>query len=85
MYNVSYMDQLCTKMTAALKDKEAAKVTRNELNDNFNDWKKETMKQFIENYPEEFKWQLEFDDWHGAMANLTDIYSQEKIKNDEAK
>ena len=82
VYNVSFMDQLYKKAMIAAHGAESGKVAKNELEHEFNQWKKKTIEEFIESYPENYKWQLEFYDWNGAMTHLTDIYNEEKIKED---
>tara|TARA_R100000664_G_scaffold25788_1_gene35824 strand:+ start:7641 stop:8027 length:387 start_codon:yes stop_codon:yes gene_type:complete len=79
VYKVSYIDQLHLKMIESYKGKEDAKIARNELQENFQDWKKLIIEEFQEHYPEDFKYQLEFDDWKGAMDLLTDIYNEKKV------
>ena len=56
------------------------KFVANELDHEFEVWKKETMKTFVEHYPEEYRWQLEATDWQSAMNCLTEIYKKEKTK-----
>ena len=80
VYKVSFMDQLYQRSIALTLDSEVAKVTRNELNDEFDEWKKETIALFIEQYPQDYKWQLEVFDWKSAMRVLTDIYQEERYK-----
>ena len=83
VYRVSYMDQLYKKAIAMEQGEEAVKIHNNELEHEFEIWKKNTMKIFLETYPEEFKWQLEVSDWTTAMSSLTDIYKKEKLKENE--
>lgn len=78
VYKVSFMDQLYQRSIALTLDSEYAKVKRNELDTEFDDWKKQTVELFKETYPEDYKWQLEFVDWKGAMRTLTDIYQEER-------
>jgi len=80
VYKVSFMDQLYQRSIALTLDSEVAKVTRNELNDEFDEWKKETIELFMEQYPQDYKWQLEVFDWKSAMRVLTDIYQEERYK-----
>ena len=80
VYKVSFMDQLYQRSIALTLDSEVAKVTRNELDDEFDEWKKETIALFIEQYPQDYKWQLEVFDWKSAMRVLTDIYQEERYK-----
>ena len=81
VYNVSFMDQLYKQAMIAAYGTEKGKVTENELEYEFDQWKKKAIKEFQESYPERYKWQLEFNDWEGAMDNLTDIYKRDKIKH----
>ena len=80
VYKVSFMDQLYQRSIALTLDSEVAKVTRNELDDEFDEGKKETIALFIEQYPQDYKWQLEVFDWKSAMRVLTDIYQEERYK-----
>ena len=59
---------------------ESGKRVENELEYEFNLWKKEAIEEFVKYYPESYKWQLEFFDWDGAMDKLTDIYKKEKME-----
>ena len=74
------MDQLYQRSIALTLDAEIAKVRRNELNDEFDEWKKETIELFMKNYPEDYRWQLESFDWKSAMRTLTDIYQEERYR-----
>lgn len=76
VHKVSIIDEMCLIAMANLTDKEEAKILRNELESNFSDWKRQIVADFVDNYPEEFKWQLEFTDWEGAMEELTSIYKR---------
>jgi len=80
VYKVSYVDQLYQKSIALTFDSEIAKLKRNELDNEFDEWKKETIQIFKDHYPEDYKWQLEVFDWKSAMRILTDIYQEEKYK-----
>ena len=82
VYKVSFMDQLYKQAIGMAKGTEDAKVCANELDHEFEVWKKETMQAFVEYYPEEYKWQLEATDWQSAMTTLTEIYKKEKTKDD---
>jgi len=82
VYKVSFMDQIYQKSIAMSKGTEDAKICSNELNIEFDVWKKETMEVFIDSYPKEYKWQLEVTDWQSAMRALTEIYKKEKIQED---
>ena len=82
------MDQIYQRSIVLTSGSEVAKLKRNELDDEFNEWKKETIKIFMENYPEDYKWQLEFLDWEGAMNLLSNIYHEEyfeKLDNEKPK
>lgn len=79
VYKVSFMDQLYQRSIALTLDPELAKLKRNELDNEFDDWKKQTVELFKEHYPEDYKWQLEFTDWKGAMQTLTNIYHEERF------
>ena len=79
VYKVSYMDQLYTMSIENSQGKEEAKRARNELQDDFEEWKKIIVEEFREHYPKDYKWQLEFDDWDGVMDKLTDIYKEKKV------
>ena len=79
VYNVSFMQQTCKK-AIEVNGSENAKIYENELSYDFDKWKKETMQVFVENYPQEYRWQLEQTDWQTAMNSLTDIYKKEKLK-----
>jgi len=83
VYKVSFMDQTYKKAITMAHGKEHAKICNNELEYEFEIWKKETVDTFIENYPENYKWQLEVTDWQTAMKALTDIYKMEKDESDE--
>ena len=58
---------------------EEAKKIRLEQEHQFEIWKKEIIEEYIENYPHDFKWQLEFDDWKGMMDELTHIYKEKRV------
>ena len=83
VYKVSFMDQIYQRSIGMNKGKETAKLRRNELNNEFDIWKKETIKVFVENYPEDYKWQLEIVDWQSAMDSLTNIYKKEKLPSEK--
>ena len=82
VYKVSFMDQIYRQAIGMAQGSEDAKVCANELDHEFEVWKKETMQTFVDHYPVEFKWQLEATDWQSAMRALTEIYEKEKIKDD---
>ena len=81
VYNVSFMDQLYKQAMVAAYGPESGKVVDNEMEHEFNDWKKKTIEEFVSSYPESYKWQLQFNDWEGAMNNLTEIYKRDKLKH----
>ena len=81
VYKVSFMDQIYRQAIAMAKGKETAKIHCNELDYEFDKWKKETIEVFIDSYPPDYKWQLEITDWQSAMRTLTDIYRDEKLKD----
>ena len=82
VYKVAFMDQIYQRSISMSQGKEVAKLRRNELNSEFETWKKETIETFRDNYPEDYKWQLEVTDWRSAMNSLTDIYKEEKIPDE---
>lgn len=75
VYKVSLIDQLMIKILHEV-DPEEAKILRNTLQENFEEWKISTINKFLEEYPEHYKWQLEETDWNGFMERLTDIYKR---------
>ena len=75
VYKVSLIDQLMIKILHEV-DPEEAKILRNTLQENFEEWKTSTINKFLEEYPEHYKWQLEETDWNGFMERLTDIYKR---------
>ena len=74
VYRVAFADYLYEKAISDTKDPEDVKIHRNELEHNFEEWKKETMETFVEYYPEGYHWQLEVNDWNSAMRALTELY-----------
>jgi hypothetical protein len=78
VYKVSLMEQTYLMLLKDSPASEEAKRVKNEFASEFEDWKKETIEEFCESYPEEFKWQIGFEDWKGAMNVLTDIYKDKK-------
>lgn len=76
VYKVSLVDKLCVLAVETAEDEEIAKIYRNQFMETFVEWKKAFVSDFHNNYPEEYQWQLEFDDWNGAMEELTHIYSK---------
>ena len=82
VYKISFVDELCIKILQDASPEEA-KILRNTLGENFEEWKKATIEGFLEEYPTHYKWQLSYKDWEGIMDRLTDIYTQEKIPDDK--
>ena len=78
VYRVAFIDQLYKKGIALTKGSEEAKLQRNELEYDFEKWKKETMEVFVENYPEDYRWQMEVNDWSSAMRALTELYKDRR-------
>ena len=76
VYKMAVVDQMCVLAMSKIQDKEEAKILRNQMQDNFNEWKKEIIQDFKDKYPDEFDWQIEFIDWQGAMEELTSIYNK---------
>ena len=79
VYKVSFVDQLMYKVLHQV-DSEEAKILRNTLNENFEEWKRSTVTNFLEKYPQHYKWHLEETDWEGFMDRLTDIYTKGKYE-----
>jgi len=79
VYKMSYIDQMCALELEKTGNTEEAKKLRLDHQRQFDDWKEEIVEEYIENYPTDFKWQLEFDDWKGMMNELTDIYKEKKV------
>ena len=82
VYKVSFMDQIYRKAIAMSEGSEVAKLRSNELDQEFETWKEETIEIFREYYPEEYKWQLEIIDWQEAMQSLTEIYKEKKVPDE---
>jgi hypothetical protein len=78
-YKISYLDQLCALSLEKAGKKEEAKKMRLEHEQQFNEWKDLMIEEYKENYPHDYKWQLEFDDWKGMMSELTAIYKEKKV------
>ena len=78
-YKISYLDQLCALSLEKAGKKEEAKKMRLEHERQFNEWKDLMVEEYKENYPHDYKWQLEFDDWKGMMNELTAIYKEKRI------
>ena len=76
VYKMAIVDQMCVLAMSKLQDSEEAKILRNQMQDNFKEWKKEIIQDFKDKYPAEFDWQEEFIDWQGAMEELTSIYKK---------
>ena len=79
VYKVAYVDQICEQVLEKMGKTEEAKKLRIEHKEQFDDWRKSMVEEFIQHYPETYKWQLEFDDWKGMMTELTDIYKEKKV------
>ena len=79
VYKISYIDQLCAMTLEKTGKPEDAKKMRLELRQQFEDWKVEAVEDYIQSYPVDYKWQLEFNDWKGLMGELTDIYKERKV------
>lgn len=78
VYRVAFADQLCKKAVASSQGNEEAKIHQNEMEHDFEKWKQETIEVFVENYPEEYRWQMEVNDWHSAMRALTELYKERR-------
>ena len=78
VYKMSYIDQMCALALERVGEVEEAKKLRLEHEHQFNTWKEEIVEEYVENYPETYKWQLQFDDWKGMMDELTNIYKEKK-------
>lgn len=81
-YKISFVDELCCKIFKDV-DPEQAKILRNSLNENFQEWKISTMNAFLEAYPDSYKWQLEKKDWDEVLSRIDDIYEQEKFYDEK--
>ena len=79
VYKMSYVDQVCAQMVEEMGSPEEAKQIRLQYQQEFAEWKQDIAKEFVENYPEEYQWQLEFDDWEGMMKELAYIYKERKV------
>jgi len=79
VYKTSYVDQICALELEKIGNIEEAKKLRLEHQQQFNTWKEEIVEEYIESYPPDYKWQLEFDDWKGMMDELTHIYKERKV------
>ena len=80
VYNVSFVNELYKNKMMELSGMESGKIIDNELEYEFNLWKKEAIDEFVKYYPESYKYQLDFIDWDSAMNKLTDIYKKEKME-----
>jgi hypothetical protein len=78
VYKVSYVEQVCIKMVEDSGDPEEAKKIRINFEHQFEDWKGELLNDYVKNYPAEYQWHVEFDDWKGMMEELTHIYKEKK-------
>ena len=79
VYKISYIDQVCALKLEKAGNIEEAKKLRLEHRHQFDTWKEEIVEEYIQSYPADYKWQLEFDEWKGMMAQLTDIYKEKKV------
>ena len=79
VYKMSYIDQMCAMALEKAGEPEEAKKLRLEHEHQFNIWREEIVEEYLENYPSDYKWQLQFDDWKGMMDELTDIYNEKKV------
>jgi hypothetical protein len=79
VHRCAVTDQAYLKALEENGKEESAKVIRNELEDNFKEWKDKLLLEFHENYPSEFKWHLKTADWNGALQMLDDIYKEKKF------
>ena len=79
VYKMSYIDQMCALALEKVGETEEAKKLRLEHEQQFNVWKEEIVEEYIESYPSDYKWQLQFDDWKGMMDELTNIYKKKKV------
>lgn len=78
VYNVSFIEQLYTLSLEKAGMPEDAKKIKIDLDMKFEEWKGGLVKNFIENYPKEYRWQLDFTDWDGIIKEVDDIYKQGK-------
>jgi len=78
VYNVSFIEQLYTLSLEKAGMPEDAKKIKIDLDMKFEEWKIGVVKNFIENYPKEYRWQLDFTDWDGIIKEVDDIYKQGK-------
>lgn len=85
VYRISFLEQVYKQAMISLEGDEKGKIYSNELEYEFNSWKKETMELFLEYYPEKYKWHIENLNWNEAMNILTDIYNKEKFENGKPK
>lgn len=58
-------------MRAAGVSEETIKRIKNEDEHDLTTWKREVMQKFVESYPEVYKAYLGFDNWDGAMKQLS--------------
>ena len=72
-------------MQATGVSEETIKRTKNEDAHDLMTWKKEVIQKFIESYPNAYKEQLQFDNWEGAMQQLSEYKSfPEEATRDES-
>ncbi len=81
VYKIAYVDELCYKAFKDI-DPEGAKILRIELEENFQEWKKNVILSLVDSYPSAYKWHLDYSDWESAMERLTHIYRKEQLSND---
>ena len=58
VYKMSYVDQMCAIALEKAGNTEEAKKLRLEHQCQFDTWKEETVEEYIENYPHDYKWQI---------------------------
>jgi len=78
VYKTSYAEQLCYNVLKEL-DLEGSKLLKIQMEQQFEEWKIETINAFIKSYPKHYTWQLQYRNWDEAMAKLTHIYKREKL------
>lgn len=78
VYKVAVIDKICLMAVEKMVDSEEVKIYKNQFDDNFKEWKKGFVKDFKENYPQNYKWHFEIEDWDGVMDELTNIYKESR-------
>jgi len=64
---------------------ETIKRVKNEDAHDLQTWKKEVIQKFVESYPTVYKEQLQFDNWEGAMQQLSAYKNfPEEVTRDES-